>query len=67
VDPAGEYLRHLMALRREDTTRYTPGFAGLLREDGFRKVITAPGMREPYYGRIGFTPVGDRYELELAG
>lgn len=122
VDPAGEYLRHLMALHREDIARFTPGFAGpapedraylivrgeenvgcvlvrdagdgvaqvdldyvtekyrdftpgefvfhsspVLREDGFRKVVTAPGMCEPYYGRIGFTAVGDRYELALAG
>ena len=51
---------------------FTPGefvfhSSPVLRQDGFRKVVTAPGMREPDYGRIGFTPAGDRYELELAG
>ncbi|MFH5823072.1 hypothetical protein [Georgenia sp. AZ-5] len=121
VDPAGEYLRHLLGQHRADIARFTPGFTGparggeayvivrgdenvgyvllhdagdgvaqvdldyvtekyrdltpgefvfhssdVLREAGYRKVVTAPGMREPYYSRIGFTPVGNRYELDLA-
>lgn len=49
---------------------FTPGefvfhSSAALREAGYRKVVTAPGVREPYYEKIGFTPVGDRYELEL--
>ena len=50
---------------------FTPGEyvfrrSGLLRERGYREVLTPPGMVSPYYGRIGFTPHGDRYRLELA-
>jgi hypothetical protein len=49
---------------------FTPGEyvfrrSGVLRERGFREVLTPPGMVSPYYGRIGFTPQGDRYRLEL--
>ncbi|MPV37282.1 YgjV family protein [Georgenia subflava] len=121
VDPAGEYLHHLLVRHREDIERFTPSFerpvpdgaaylivkgeetvgyvllhdagdgvaqvdldhvvekyrnftpgefvftsSDILREDGYRKVVSAPGVREPYYARIGFTRVGDRFELELA-
>jgi hypothetical protein len=120
VDPAGEYLRHLLALHREDIERFTPSYrevssqqeayllvrgeetvgyvllhdagdgvaqvdldyvtekyrdftpgeflfhsSDVLRAAGYRKVVTAPGMREPYYARIGFSQAGDRYELAL--
>lgn len=49
---------------------FTPGefvfhSSDVLRRAGYHKVVTASGVREPYYERIGFTPVGDRYELEL--
>lgn len=49
---------------------FTPGefvfhSSDVLRRAGYRKVVTAPGVREPYYERIGFTRAGDRYELEL--
>ncbi|MDD9206109.1 hypothetical protein PU560_06445 [Georgenia sp. 10Sc9-8] len=36
-----------------------------LRDAGYRKVVTPPGVRDAYYGRIGFDRVGDRYELVL--
>ena len=39
--------------------------SGLFRDMGFREVLTPPGMVEPYYGRMGFTPAGDRYRLDL--
>ncbi|MEV6301114.1 hypothetical protein AB0M02_17025 [Actinoplanes sp. NPDC051861] len=32
---------------------------------GCRTVITPPGMRAPYYGRLGFQRRGDSYVLEL--
>jgi hypothetical protein len=34
---------------------------------GCRTVITPPGMRSPYYSRLGFHRKGDSYVLELAG
>lgn len=37
----------------------------LLREQGFRQVITAPQMVDPYYARVGFHPLGDAYALDL--
>lgn len=39
--------------------------SGLFRDRGFHEVLTPPGMVEPYYGRVGFTPAGDRYRLDL--
>ncbi len=38
-----------------------------LRERGFRKVVTAPGMVSPYYDRLpqGWRRTGATYELEL--
>lgn len=121
VDPAGEYLHHLLTRHRADIERFTPGFRGpapdgaaylivkgeetvgyvllhdagdgvaqidldhvvekyrdftpgefvfnasdILLEDGYRRVRTAPGVKEPYYGRIGFTEAGQAYELDLA-
>jgi hypothetical protein len=38
-----------------------------LRERGFRKVVTPPGMVNPYYDRLGqpFRREGDSYVLEL--
>jgi hypothetical protein len=38
----------------------------LLRDRGFRRVLSPPRMVEPYYARLGFRPVGDgAFELEL--
>ena len=37
----------------------------MLLEHGFTKVSTSPAMVAPYYDRIGFTRVGDHFELEL--
>ncbi|HET6967570.1 MAG TPA: hypothetical protein VFI44_04785 [Ornithinibacter sp.] len=49
---------------------FTPGEfvyrrSGLFRDRGFHEVLTPPGMVEPYYARMGFTPAGDRYRLDL--
>jgi len=37
----------------------------LLKDEGFRKVITPPGMVAPYYPRLNFRPEGDSFALEL--
>jgi hypothetical protein len=37
----------------------------LLRDSGFRKVLTPSGMVAPYYDRLGFRPEGDRFALDL--
>lgn len=39
--------------------------SGLLRDLGLRTVVTPPQMVAAYYDRIGFTPRGDSYVLEL--
>jgi hypothetical protein len=39
--------------------------SGVLRERGFRRVVTPPGMVDPYYPKVGFTRAGDHYVLEL--
>ncbi len=49
---------------------FTPGEfvfrrSGLLRERGFHRVLTPPGMVEPYYAQLGFTKVDDRYVFDL--
>ena len=50
---------------------FTPGEyvfrrSGLFREQGFRRVLTPPGMVSPYYGRLGLVPDGDRYRFDVA-
>lgn len=32
---------------------------------GFSRVLTSPETKSPYYSRIGFSDVGDRYALDL--
>ncbi|HET7760956.1 MAG TPA: hypothetical protein VFL46_01265 [Phycicoccus sp.] len=49
---------------------FTPGEfvfrrSGLLRAQGFTRVLTPPGMVDPYYPSVGFTPLDDRYVLDL--
>jgi hypothetical protein len=39
--------------------------SGLLREHGFRQVVTSPVMVGPYYERIGFHPDGRSWVLDL--
>ena len=39
--------------------------SGLLREHGFTRVVTPPGMVAPYYDRLGFHREGESYALEL--
>jgi hypothetical protein len=50
---------------------FTPGEfvyrrSSLFTDRGCRTVVTPPGMRSPYYERLGFRPHGDSYMLELA-
>ena len=50
---------------------FTPGEyvfrrSGLFRAQGFRQVLTPPGMVSPYYGRLGLVPDGDRYRFDVA-
>lgn len=40
--------------------------SGLFRERGFRRVLTAPGMVAPYYERLGFTPAGPSWALDVS-
>ncbi len=37
----------------------------VLREAGFRRIVTPAGMVAPYYDRVGFRPDGSSYVLEL--
>jgi hypothetical protein len=39
--------------------------SGLLREDGFTRVVTPPGMVGAYYDRLGFRRDGESYVLDL--
>jgi hypothetical protein len=39
--------------------------SGLLKEDGYRQVLTSPAMVGAYYDKIGFRPEGDRFVLDL--
>ena len=39
--------------------------SGLLRDSGFRQVVTPPGMVGAYYDRLGFRREGDSYALQL--
>lgn len=49
---------------------FTPGEfvyrkSGLFRQRGFSAVRTPPGMVAPYYERLGFTPEGQSWRLDL--
>jgi hypothetical protein len=49
---------------------FTPGEfvwrrSGLLREDGFKRVVSPPGMLAPYYTEVGFRREGDVYVLDV--
>ncbi len=37
----------------------------LLKESGFRRVLTAPGMVAPYYAKLDFRREGESFALEL--
>lgn len=50
---------------------FTPGEfvfrrSGLFRDRGYRRVLTPPGMVEPYYDELGFARTDDRYAFEVA-
>ncbi len=40
--------------------------SGLFRGKGFRKIVTPPGMVNPYYERLGFRQDGDHWVADLA-
>jgi hypothetical protein len=49
---------------------FTPGEfvwrrSGLLKDDGFKRVVSPPEMLEPYYPEVGFRPEGRVYVLDL--
>lgn len=37
----------------------------LLKDSGFKRVLSPPGMVAPYYGRLNFREEGDSFALEL--
>ena len=39
--------------------------SGVLKDDGFRRVVTPSGMVAPYYDKVGFHKEGDVFVLEL--
>lgn len=39
--------------------------SGLLKDEGFRKVVTPQGMVAPYYDRLGFRRESDHFVLDL--
>ncbi|GAA1166581.1 hypothetical protein GCM10009584_04450 [Ornithinimicrobium humiphilum] len=39
--------------------------SGLFSGRGIRRVLSPAGMRNPYYGRIGFRPEGERWVLDV--
>jgi hypothetical protein len=39
--------------------------SGLLKDEGFRRVVTPKGMVAPYYDRLGFKKESDHFVLEL--
>ncbi len=50
---------------------FTPGEfvyrrSGMFRDKGIRRIVTPPGMVNPYYERLGFRPVGDHWVADLA-
>ena len=54
--------RGIVAISEIDTRKLTR----LLRDRGFRRVVTPPGMVAPYYDRLGFRREGDTWVLDLA-
>ncbi|QDB79409.1 YgjV family protein [Georgenia wutianyii] len=45
--------------------RFVFGRSGVLAERGYRAVVSAPDLVEPYYEQIGFRREGERYVLDL--
>jgi hypothetical protein len=39
--------------------------SGVFAEHGFTKIMTPPGMVNPYYTRVGFEPAGSSYALAV--
>lgn len=39
--------------------------SGLLKDSGFRQVVTSPHMVDPYYERVGFRREGEAFVLDL--
>lgn len=40
--------------------------SGLFRGKGIRRILTPPGMVNPYYAKLGFRPEGDHWVTDLA-
>ena len=40
--------------------------SGLFRGKGIRRIVTPPGMVNPYYARLGFRPEGDHWVADVA-
>lgn len=40
--------------------------SGLFRGKGIRRILTPPGMVNPYYAKLGFRPEGDHWVADLA-
>ena len=40
--------------------------SGLFRGKGIRRIVTPPGMLDPYYARLGFRAEGDHWVADLA-
>ncbi len=45
--------------------KYVFRTSNLFRDKGFRRILSPPGVVRPYYQGLGFTPVGDQWELLL--
>ena len=39
--------------------------SGMFRDKGIRRIVTPPGMVDPYYERLGFRPEGDAWVVDL--
>ncbi|MGE9783702.1 hypothetical protein [Janibacter sp. G368] len=61
-------LDHVTARYRDRTPgEFVFGEDGPFRRRGYTRVRTPSGMRNPYYGRLGFVPEGDHFVLDLSG
>ncbi len=70
VRPDDAYLAHVLRVHQDDIARTNPCFgfdpeAAHFARRGGRRVLTPAGMKNPYYGRIGFRAEGDRWVLDL--
>ena len=66
-DGIGQVLLDYVTPRYRDRSpgEFVFGPAGPIRANGYRRVKTPSGMVAPYYDRLGFTRVGDHFELTV--